>query len=277
MPSCRSPMPCYLRLPLGVFRPSKIAIKQGVLMHRAGTTCKIRSSAGYHAYSFFFLSTTALSIIKWRELMIRRDDIVDSFAPLITRLEKRVDEIEDLVYITRHDDIQEFLLGIEDTGRNVTSLVRLLIGKINILSTFEKHHCIKRVLNSKNSPGHNLEFYIADVQDHVDSLVSKLRQFDSLLSRSRNNFVAALSIETVWTRQRLISIIGRVSAGTMVFTAITVVNGLFGTNAGNGNRKGDHKIDMYNAKPLTAFFAIGAGQVCLIILLLSILRRYKWF
>jgi magnesium transporter len=229
-------------------------------------------------FIFFDLNPRqALSIVGWRVLMAYRDDIVDSFFPLITRLEKRVDEIEDQVYTARRGDIQEFLFGIETTRRNVAGLIRLLVGKANILSTFEKHHSDKRVSNSENSPGHNLEFYIADVQDHVDSLVSKLRQFDSLLSRSRTNFVAALSIKTIRTRQRLVLIIGRVSAGTMIFTAITLVNGLFGTNVGNGDRKGDHKVAMYNAKPLTAFFAIGVGQVCLTILLLSLLRWRKWF
>lgn len=63
----------------------------------------------------------------------------------------------------------------------------------------------------------------------------------------------------------------------MVLTAITLVNGLFGTNVGNADRKGDHKVAMYNAKSLTAFFAIGAGQVCLTILLLALMRWRKWF
>lgn len=82
-------------------------------------------------------------------LMALRDDIVDSFFPLITRLEKRVDEIEDQIYITRHDDIQKFLWEIETTRRNVASLIRLLIGKANILSTFESITAVREFRTRK--------------------------------------------------------------------------------------------------------------------------------
>jgi Mg2+ and Co2+ transporter CorA len=116
---------------------------------------------------------------------------VDSFLPPITLAEKRVTEIEDQVYTARPDDIQAFIREIEESRKTVSSLIRLLSSKNNVLSGFDKHHCVNPSCEDVDT-GYSLKLYIGDIQDHLVSMLANLRQFESLLARSQEICIAWL-------------------------------------------------------------------------------------
>jgi len=118
---------------------------------------------------------------------------VDSFLPPITLAEKRVTEIEDQVYSARPDDIQVFIREIEENRKTVSSLIRLLSGKNNVLSGFDKHHCVDPSHEDVDT-GQSLKLYIGDIQDHLVSMLANLRQFESLLARSQETCIAGFEM-----------------------------------------------------------------------------------
>lgn len=197
------------------------------------------------------------------------DDIVDSFFPWVALVEKRVDEIEDQVYTTRAENTHDFLAEIELTRKTVSSLTRLLYGKTSILSTFEKRHCEHTLSHEDSCPGRDLQLYIADVQDHVVSILSKLGQFDSLLNRSQGNFVAALSSETIRNGQTTNKFLGQVAVLSMIFTLLLLVCGMFSTNVNAG-------VPLYASDEPEAWFIIVGGDLILTVLLWYTARRLKW-
>jgi len=101
------------------------------------------------------------------------DDIVDSFAGPITRLESETDQIEDDVFIARTDDMQQFLRKISLTRKNVMALMRLLGGKADVLRGFTKR-CNE---NYKVTPRMDIGMYLGDIQDHVVTMMTNLGHF----------------------------------------------------------------------------------------------------
>jgi len=201
------------------------------------------------------------------------DDIVDSFNPSINLIEKRVNEIEDQVYTTRKDDKQAFLYDIEEVRKSISSLLRLLSGKTNVLSGFEKHHCDEErgeeLYEEENNPGHNLKLYINDVKDHITSMLTNLLQFESLLARSQKNYLAGLAIDNLTGRQRVNELMSKMAVISMILTLLNLICGLFGTNV-------NATVPLY-ANSTPAWFIIIGSEIVLALALLWLARRLRWY
>lgn len=126
--------------------------------------------------------------------------------------------------------MQAFLLRIDGLRKRVSALMRLLSGKIKILSSFEKHHCMATSSDENVTPGHNLQLYVNDVQDHIVGMISSLTQSESLLARSQSNYLAQASLENLEGRTRVNDFMSLLTTVSMILTTLNLVCGLFGMN-----------------------------------------------
>ena len=197
---------------------------------------------------------------------------MDSFAAPIAQIERRVNEIEDQVYTTRLADMSEFVRRIEGIRKSVISLTRLLNSKRAVLRAFDKHHSeeIPHDCPDDISPGEDIKLYIDDVHDHVVTMRSSLKQFEGLLARSQNNYLAQLDIDNFAARKRIHKFLGRASVISLTLTLVNVLCGLFSTNV-NG------KVPLYTNDSMTPWALIVSGEVVAVILLILLAWRCRWF
>jgi Mg2+ and Co2+ transporter CorA len=123
-----------------------------------------------------------------------------------------------------------FLLRIDGVRKRVSALTRLLSGKIKVLSSFEKHHCMDIATDEDVKPGHNLKLYVNDVQDHIVGYIQSLNQSESLLSRSQSNYLAQASHETLESRTRVNDLMALLTTVAMIVTLLNFVANMFGMN-----------------------------------------------
>jgi magnesium transporter len=88
------------------------------------------------------------------------DDIVDSFAPVITDIERDTDAIEDAVFTARLEDYSALLKRIGDCRKKTMSVLRLLGGKADVIKGFAKR------CNEEYSvtPRGDIGLYLGDIQ-----------------------------------------------------------------------------------------------------------------
>jgi len=193
------------------------------------------------------------------------DDIVDSFAPVIHKLEQDTDQIEDEVFIARTDDMAQFLRKIGNARKNVMGLMRLLGGKADVLKGFTKR-CNE---NYKVTPRMDIGMYLGDIQDHVVTMMTNLSHFEKMLSRAHSNYLAQLSIDGIAQGTSTNKVLSKVTLLASIIVPLNVVTGLFGMNVAVPWMAGD-------PDNLTPFFGILGSLLGFCFLALLIARRYRW-
>jgi magnesium transporter len=180
---------------------------------------------------------------------------VDSFAAPISAIEKEVSEIEDQIYTTRVDDIQAFLSHHDGVRRSIVSLMNLLSGKADVLNRFKKHHKEYSSSHADRFVDNDIHLYMDDVEDHVVTILSNLRQFESLLAIGRSKVTSFLKKALVLTS---------------IMTFYLVICSLFSMNVGA-------TTPLFQRDNLTAFAIILASWVLIGIILILVARRYRAF
>lgn len=193
------------------------------------------------------------------------DDIVDCFAPVISKIEQETDQIEDQVFIARTDDMHHFLRKIGNVRRNVMGLMRLLGGKADVLKGFTKR-CNE---NYKVTPRMDIGLYLGDIQDHVVTMMTNLGHFEKMLSRSHSNYLAQISIDGIAQSTANNRVLSKITLLASIIVPLNVVTGLFGMNV---------KVPwaMANDDSLIPFFGILAGLVVFCALAMALARRLRW-
>ena len=154
------------------------------------------------------------------------DNIVDSFGPVIRDIELQTDTIDDQVFTTRMEDFSALLREIGECRKKVTSLMRLLGGKADVIKGFAKRCNEQYVVTPRGEIG----LYLGDIQDHVVTMMSNLGHFDKMLSRSHGNHLAQLSVDQIAQGTRANANLGRLTAVGTVLIPLNVVCGVFGMN-----------------------------------------------
>ena len=190
------------------------------------------------------------------------DDIVDSFAPVIGKLEQDTDQIEDEVFIARTDDMAEFLRKIGNTRKNVMGLMRLLGGKADVLKGFTKR-CNE---NYKVTPRMDIGLYLGDIQDHVVTMMTNLGHFEKMMSRAHSNYLAQISIDGIAQGTATNRVLSKVTLLASIIVPLNVVTGLFGMNV---------HVPWMDDNSLTAFFSILGSMLLFTIIALIIARKMK--
>lgn len=191
------------------------------------------------------------------------DDIVDSFAPVILKLETETDQIEDEVFIARTDDMAQFLRKIGNARRNVMGLMRLLGGKADVLKGFTKR-CNE---NYKVTPRMDIGLYLGDIQDHVVTMMTNLGHFEKMLSRAHSNYLAQISIDGIAQGTSTNRVLGKITLLASIIVPLNVVTGLFGMNV---------PVPWAESGSLAPFFGILGSLLVFCTVALIFARLYRW-
>ncbi len=100
------------------------------------------------------------------------DDIVDSFGPVITDIERDSDAIEDAVFVARIEDFTELLKRIGDCRKKTMGSMRLLGSKADVIKGFAKR-CNEQY---HVTPRGDIGLYLGDIQGNAPEFC--LRFFD---------------------------------------------------------------------------------------------------
>ncbi|KAG4437161.1 hypothetical protein IFR05_007363 [Cadophora sp. M221] len=191
------------------------------------------------------------------------DNIVDSFAPIINRIECEADVIEDEVFISRNDDMQTFLRKIGFARKNVMGLMKLLGGKADVLKGFTK----RCNANYRVTPRMDIGLYLGDIQDHVVTMMTNLAHFEKMLSRSHSNYLAQLSIENIEQGNNSNRVLSKITMLASILVPLNLVCGLFGMNVA---------VPWKNSESLGPFFGILGFLVLFTLMSLGIARRMRY-
>ena len=154
------------------------------------------------------------------------DDIVDSFGPVIADVEHETDAIEDSVFTARFDDYAKILRQIGDCRKTVTTLMRLLYGKADVIKGFAKR-CNEQY---EVAPRGDVGLYLSDIQDHVVTMMSNLGHFEKMLSRAHSNYLAQISVDSIAQGNRTNDTLSKITLLATILVPLNLVSGLFGMN-----------------------------------------------
>ncbi|KAM3071919.1 hypothetical protein ACMFMG_008384 [Clarireedia jacksonii] len=191
------------------------------------------------------------------------DDIVDSFAPVITNIDRETDTIEDQVFIARSDDMHTFLRKIGMVRKNVMGLMKLLGGKADVLRGFTK----RCNANYKVTPHMDIGLYLGDIQDHVVTMMTNLGHFEKMLSRAHSNYLAQLSIDNITQGNNANKVLSKITLLASILVPLNLVCGMFGMNV---------EVPFRNTNNLIPFFTILAILVVFTLASLGLARRYRY-
>ncbi|SRR6266536_2417207 len=194
---------------------------------------------------------------------MRSDDIVDTFAPIITKIEVETDLIEDQVFIARNDDMQAFLRKIGMVRKNVMGLMKLLGGKADVLKGFTKR-CND---NYKVTPRMDIGLYLGDIQDHVVTMMTSLAHFEKMLSRSHSNYLAQLSIDNITQGNHANKVLSKITFLASILVPLNLVCGMFGMNV---------EVPWRSVDNLGPFFGILGVLILVVIISLVVARRMRF-
>ncbi|KAL8958683.1 MAG: hypothetical protein Q9193_004306 [Seirophora villosa] len=191
------------------------------------------------------------------------DNIVDTFGPVITDIERETDTIEEQVFIARHDDFSSLLRQIGQCRKKVNSLMRLLGGKADVIKGFSKR------CNDQYSitPRSEIGLYLSDIQDHVITMMSNLGHFDQMLNRSHTNHLAQLSVDTMVVGNRANEVLSKITLLATILVPLNLICGLFGMNV---------NVPGKNADGLGWFFGILGVIAAFVLACLAVARKLRF-
>ncbi|KAI8635006.1 hypothetical protein F5Y19DRAFT_461478 [Xylariaceae sp. FL1651] len=190
------------------------------------------------------------------------DNIVDSFAPAIQRIELLTEGIEDSVFVARTDDMHMFLRKLGGVRKNTLGLMRVLGGKADVLKGFTKR-CNE---NYKVTPRMDIGMYLGDIQDHVVTMMTNLTHFEKILSRAHSNYLAQLTIDSISQGTKTNSGLTKITFIATVIVPLNIVTGLFGMNVA---------VPFKDVDNLNAFFVILGSLAGFVVLALLLARRLR--
>ncbi|KAK3379597.1 hypothetical protein B0T24DRAFT_163766 [Lasiosphaeria ovina] len=234
-----------------VFREGTLSFSYASNMHASHVRKRITMLKDYVALSSDWICYALI------------DNIVDSFAPIINKLEMDTDQIEDEVFIARTDDMAEFLRKIGIARKNVMGLMRLLGGKADVLRGFTKR-CNE---NYKVTPRMDIGLYLGDIQDHVVTMMTNLGHFEKMLSRAHSNYLAQISIDGIAQGTSTNRVLSKITLLASIIVPLNVVTGLFGMNV---------FIPWKDVDNLGPFFGILGSLLLFCVIALGMARMFRW-
>ncbi|KAJ2906205.1 uncharacterized protein MKZ38_002630 [Zalerion maritima] len=191
------------------------------------------------------------------------DHIVDSFAPVIYKLEREIDTIEDEVFVARPEDMSEFLRKMGQVRKQTMSLSRLLNGKADVLRGFTKR-CNP---DYQVTPRLDIGMYLGDIQDHIVTMHNNLQHFEKILTRTHSNYLGHLTIESIANGTKVNNVLSKITLVGSIIVPLNLVCGLFGMNV---------RVPFQDHDGLEPFLTILGCLIAFTMLLVWILRRWKY-
>lgn len=189
------------------------------------------------------------------------DDTVDLFMPIIKKIEFEVDSIDDLVLFLSENDQKDMLRRIGHSRKMVSSMLKLLNPKTEIIKMLVKRHA--------NRLKNNTIVYLRDIQDHVLTMGQSLDHFGESLNRSHSNYLAQISIELTQASNRMNHVMKTLTVWAAFSMPLTLYAGIMGMNVpvpGQILRDGENLIP---------FFIILASMVLIIAGIFFIYKKFN--
>ncbi|KAF3059941.1 putative metal ion transporter C27B12.12c [Daldinia childiae] len=226
--------------------------------------------------SFSFLPNTHASLVRKRISSLKDyvslssdwicyaliDNIVDSFAPAIDRVESLTMSIEDSIFVARPTDNNLFLRKLGNVRKNTLALMRGLGGKADILKGFTKR-CNE---DYKVTPRMDIGMYLGDIQDHVVTMMTNLTHFEKILSRAHSNYIAQLTMDSITQGTETNAGLSKITFLATIIVPLNVVTGLFGMNV---------HVPFQDDENITAFLVILGCLIFFCTTCLIIARRIR--
>jgi magnesium transporter len=194
---------------------------------------------------------------KEEEILVYRilDGLTDAYYPVIDGIEREIDAVEAVVLSRPR---RAHLSRIYRLKQCVHQLLRL------VSAQKDQHHDAVTEILSLAGFSHASRAYLRDVGDHLAQVAGELqRQTDDLMSLTATYFNA--------NSDRLNAVAARLTIGTTLFVAWTLVTGFFGQNFG-------WLVDHITSRNSFLIFGIGGLVVPTVVLLtLFWFKREDWF
>jgi magnesium transporter len=181
------------------------------------------------------------------------DGLVDSFFPILSDFDDRIDELEDQIFL-RADDQQ-----LQEMFR----MKRLLVGMRKAVSP-QRDTFASLMGSVATLPGltDEDERYFRDVYDHLIRISDLIDSYRDLLTGAMDVYLSTVS-------NRLNSVMKQLTVIATIFLPLTFITGFFGQNFG-------WMVDNIGGGP--EFLALGiGGEIVIVVGLLALFKRRGWF
>jgi magnesium transporter len=179
------------------------------------------------------------------------DIVIDSYFPLLERFSERIEFLEDeIINETRRTVVPE-LVEMKRIARQMWQTVWPNQSLANHLINFDQPYMNQGAL----------EYYFRDIYDHTIRIVDILNTYRDTLTSVTDIYMSA-------TSNRLNRVVNRLTVFTLTIGLMTVITGFYGMNF-------EHTWPPF-AHPYGVPFVV-AVTATLVVLLLVLLRRKRWF
>ncbi|KAL1839167.1 hypothetical protein VTJ49DRAFT_1823 [Mycothermus thermophilus] len=218
-----------------VFREGVLSFHFSVTPHPANVRRRIRQLSDYLILSSDWISYAII------------DDITDVFVPLIQRIEREVDDIDEAILEMPPDEAAEDLVfkdekkkqvddkerggrdmlrRVGDCRKKVMSLLRLLSTKADVIKGFAKR-CNE---HWEVTPRSEIGLYLGDIQDHIVTMTSNLSHYEKILARSHTNYLAQINIRMTERQEQTADVLGKLTVLGTIVLPMNIITGLWGMN-----------------------------------------------
>ncbi len=179
------------------------------------------------------------------------DNIVDDSFPIIERLDERIDDLEDNIFLNKGQVITEEILALK---RTIILLRKVLIPQRHIFTNITGRY--SSFVSAENVP------YYLDLADNLNNILDTVNTYRELVNSSTETYYSILSGRT----SEIITVLTIIS---VIMMPLTVITGFFGMNVnlpGGGNPGGNW---------YTVWLILG-GMLALSLGMLRFFRYRRW-
>lgn len=179
------------------------------------------------------------------------DNIVDDSFPIIERLDERIDDLEDNIFLNKGQVITEEILALK---RTIILLRKVLIPQRHIFTNITGRY--SSFVSTENVP------YYLDLADNLNNILDTVNTYRELVNSSTETYYSILSGRT----SEIITVLTIIS---VIMMPLTVITGFYGMNVPlpGGSSSGGHWY--------TAWLILG-GMLLLSVSMLRFFRYRKW-
>lgn len=179
------------------------------------------------------------------------DNIVDDTFPIIERLDERIDDLEDNIFLNKGQVITEEILALK---RTIILLRKVLIPQRHIFTNITGRY--SSFVSAENVP------YYLDLADNLNNILDTVNTYRELVNSSTETYYSILSGRT----SEIITVLTIIS---VIMMPLTVITGFFGMNVSlpGGGNPGGHWYTVY---------LILGGMLVLSVGMLRFFRYRKW-
>jgi magnesium transporter len=179
------------------------------------------------------------------------DNIVDDSFPIIERLDERIDDLEDNIFLNKGQVITEEILALK---RTIILLRKVLIPQRHIFTNITGRY--SSFVSAENVP------YYLDLADNLNNILDTVNTYRDLVNSSTETYYSVLSGRT----SEIITVLTII---TVIMMPLTVITGFYGMNVNlpGGSQPGGHWYSVW---------LILGGMLVLSLGMLRFFRYRRW-